>query len=532
MFNPIQFYEFGKIRGVLPNTFIGGVSAILGTAQLLATKLAIDVSRITNFSVVGSDIKCKISGSYVIPNGSFYFDNTITYYNDLYGIVTDIGSGAFRDDLNSKMRVTKLNFPKILNLTSTSTIILGSPVSDIYLDDCLSIGNSSFASQLPFNIKRLVYIPKCTSLGSTTANNFVFENSLLPNSVIICHPSLATNNGGNVDGDIQDAINQGAEIRYKINTTVPNAVNDLSIIQTNDKSFKLSFSVPSSVNNVDYYECYANGILQNIIKGSGGYINNLSKNTDYLITVIAIDVFMNISLVSNVVSQKTANTSVLTLQEKAIVAYPLSDNLDLVNGFNNSIGSAVSFSAGKNGNAANFVATNVNSKITIPWSEKLAFNNGNNDLPFSISTWVKYNASGNYTIIQKGRTDRLFEIVGASNILYFRLSSKANLNNRIEISKSFVPTNGVWYNLIFTYSGNSSNTGLNMYINGVLQTVTRSNFGTAYLGLSTNPEPIYLGKLNPATTFNLQGSLDEFYIFNSELTQSEVTTLQTNFYPF
>jgi hypothetical protein len=95
MFNPIQFYEFGKSRGsVGTNTEIGGVSASLGTAAALASILAIDVNRISNFSVVGLDIKCRISGAYVLSNN--FIDSPITYYYDNDNLISSITDSTFR----------------------------------------------------------------------------------------------------------------------------------------------------------------------------------------------------------------------------------------------------------------------------------------------------------------------------------------------------------------------------------------------------------------------------------------------------
>lgn len=73
--NQIAWQIFGGSKSKA-NTFIGGVASTITTAGALATKLGIASNRITNFKIVGSDIECSISGSYVL-NG-FYQDTNIT----------------------------------------------------------------------------------------------------------------------------------------------------------------------------------------------------------------------------------------------------------------------------------------------------------------------------------------------------------------------------------------------------------------------------------------------------------------------
>lgn len=93
------------------NTFIGGVSASIGTAAALATKLQISADRVSNFKVVGNDIQCKIlGGSYTIPGQCFKNDTTLTYYNDAKGLVTYIQSQGLRNCTN----LTYVNFPNVV----------------------------------------------------------------------------------------------------------------------------------------------------------------------------------------------------------------------------------------------------------------------------------------------------------------------------------------------------------------------------------------------------------------------------------
>jgi len=515
--NLVARQNYSNKKGGLPNTYIGGVASTISTPALLASKLAIDVSRITNFSIVGSDIQCKITGSYVIPYRAFR-DMTVAYFTDSDNLVTDIASEAFARVPNP----CTLVFKGVVSLTG-GFIISQSYNMTIELENCTTISNGAFGDLS----NSIVYIPRCVNLGTTSLNNSVFQYSV--KSEIYCHSSLNTSNSGGVEGDLTDAISRGATVRYVTNFTAPNQVTTLVSGTVYDRAVQLNFTTPSSTNAIDYYDCWANGVLKNRITASGQHIRGLTTSTSYAFTIIAVDVFYNKSVVSNSVSVSTNSASYLGF--RTIAAYALADGIDSKNGYNGTVGSSVTFSAGKNGNGANFIQ-NTNSKITIPYNSAFAFNNGTNDLPFSTSTWVKFTTTTNYFIFSKGVSNRLFELTGDSSVIKFRLASNGNISNRIEASVSFSPVVGTWYNIVTTYSGNKLNTGMNIYINGIFQNVTRSNFGTTYLGLSTANEPVYLGHLNGAAGYNMEGMLDENYWFNEELIQAEITQLQTSSYPF
>lgn len=86
------------------------------------------------------------------------------------------------------------------------------------------------------------------------------------------------------------------------------------------------------------------------------------------------------------------------------------------------------------------------------------------------------------------------------------------------------------YNIVATYDGSGSWTGIKLYINGTLQSLTALNNGTPYTSMGNTTVQQTIGNAaNAAAPF--RGTIDECYIFNKELSQSEITTLQTNYYP-
>jgi hypothetical protein len=191
--NLVARQVYGNKLGGIPNTFIGGVASTINTPALLATKLAIDVSRITGFSVVGSDIKCKITGSYELPNRNITpyngFASGITYYDDRDGLVTKVNHSSFRNNSGASSLVW-VNLPNcnyidnyafynqqnFTTLTAPLISFLGdyscsyTRISTINYAYCQNIGDSAFSRCfLPLTIN----LPVATVFAT---NAFSFSN--------------------------------------------------------------------------------------------------------------------------------------------------------------------------------------------------------------------------------------------------------------------------------------------------------------------------------------------------------------------
>jgi len=304
--NLVNPYIFAPTVDLSTNTYIGGVASTIGTASALATRLAIDVSRITAFEIVGSDIKCKITGSYVIPTSCFYNDSNITYYTDSDGLITDLQNYAF----NRTSKIKYLEFKGVIN-SNGSWLLENSSVIEFSLPNATSILN------IPFNLASnlvAVYIPRCTNLGGSSANNNTLYG--VPASAIIyAHPSLATNNSGTPDGDLT-----GINVHYVTNFTAPNPVTTLAVATSYNTAIQFNFTAPTgSTNAIDFYEVYVNGIYHNKFTGSIGYAIGLTASTSYSLTVKVVDVFYNKST-SNIITASTSNYSYTDTDANASIA--------------------------------------------------------------------------------------------------------------------------------------------------------------------------------------------------------------------
>jgi hypothetical protein len=297
----LKKYVFGRSKGVILNTFIGGVASTINTASLLAAKIQISTSRITSFSVVGNDIQCKIDGSYNIPANCFReTGNNIVYYDDRSGLVSILNSECFSGSFGTNT-LQSVNFPNANSINQAFSY--ATLLKKIDFPNCTSVLGLVFA----FSNIEIAYFPKCNILGNTSGNDNVFSDATKL-KIIYVNPFLQTNNNGQPDGDLSFAISQGIIVRYVTNFTVPNTITNLSAGAIYNTAIQLNFTAPISANAIDYYELYINGIYNKNIT-SGQYLKELTANTSYTITVIAVDVFYNKSVVSNSLVVSTANNA-------------------------------------------------------------------------------------------------------------------------------------------------------------------------------------------------------------------------------
>jgi hypothetical protein len=231
--------------------------------------------------------------------------------------------------------------------------------------------------------------------------------------------------------------------------------------------------------------------------------------------------------------------TVTTFKNLLVAAYKFENNGNdsHTNGFNGTVGSAVTFSSTNavDGLAGQFIS-NTNSRITIADNNAFSFTNGTTDTPFSIkanitstnSTTIqpifsKYTGSNNntseYLLYTRSTTGRL-------SLLLFNKNAGGGF---IGVETTSTVTNGLVTNIIVTYDGSGTVGGIQMYINGILQSVNNISSGS-YVGMgNTTVTPIIGNRSGGNNPFI--GTIDELYVFNAELTPEQVTTLQTNYYP-
>ena len=136
------------------------------------------------------------------------------------------------------------------------------------------------------------------------------------------------------------------------------------------------------------------------------------------------------------------------------------------------------------------------------------------------SAWAKRSASSKLVPI-------LMRFTGSGQ--QFELYTDGNLYAGIFSDFISVANNTTsWTHYIFTFNGsNAAASRTNLYINGVLQTVTRSG-GNAPATVPTISSELYIGYDNLDTPFYASGSIDEVRVLGTALAQSWITTEYNN----
>lgn len=480
----------GKPSG---RTYIGGVSATISTPALLATRLGISTSRISNFTIIGSDIQCRIIGSYNLQG--FDFNGVpCTYYKDPDYLVTSLGYWAFYNTYN--FNGYDVDFQNCLSIDTRGLSRVNA--NRFLLKNVTNVADFAFANS---EVANVFYIPNCTSLGTSVLSNNVFVTnsggSFTTNPVFYVHPSLATNNGGSPDGDIAYVLTKGGTVRYVTNFDIPNPVTTLASGTIYNTAIQLNFTAPTgSTNAIDYYECYANGVYKNNITASGGYITGLTPSTSYTVTLIAVDIFYNKSVVSNSVTQSTLVIS-WDITTGLVSYYKLDSNSNDNYGSNNGTDTSITYISGKVNNAGSYNGTTSKSIIGNPANLRLSTG--------TISCWVKTSGAGSSYRCVFGKINAYAMYLNNNVLVLYDWGGAAERSTGINLADN------LWHHLVLVFD-----TGTNqdkVYVDGALiltTTMTEVN----------QTDNVCIGSNNSVQNFN--GIIDEASIYNIKLTQTEI----------
>lgn len=485
-----QNYATVRTTVITYNTIIGGVSTSIPNAATLASKLAISIGVISNFTIEGNNIKCNIAGSYAIPTDIFSASFTpVTFYTDSDYLITNVGARAFKNTTAFKGKIVDFKNSTDINLDA----FWGTYARGFLLKNAINISASAFKFS---EGAEFYYIPSCTNLGGTSGYNNVFETSRT-DSYIYCHPSLATNNAGGEDGDIADARTRGCNIRFVNNYTLPNAVTTLSSGTIYTSAIQLNFTAPTgSANAIDYYEVYVNGVYLKKITASGDYATGFNPSTNYNITVVSVDVFYNKSVVSNTLNVST-NTTEISLSG-LISSYYLESNSNDNFGTNHGVDTAVTYGVGKIGNCAIYNGSTSKSVIGNPTNTQITSG--------TVACWFKTSGAGSSYRSIFGKQNA-FNIFAVDEVLgvYSWAGSAGFKSTGIKVN------DGQWHHIAYVFqSGTTTN---KLYLDGVLVSVFAMSIASQ--------GSIVIGSNGSSQQFN--GSIDGAIICNTKLSDLEIS---------
>ena len=173
-----------------------------------------------------------------------------------------------------------------------------------------------------------------------------------------------------------------------------------------------------------------------------------------------------------------------------------------------------------------FLFDGVDDKLTVTTS-KLVFGNGTTDTPFSISAWIKINS------LSDTQAPIYFTDVGGNTYLYVRILTSGELQLIIKdnatggylyarVLSALLSKINVWTHVTFTYNGNGHHNGIEIYIDGSLQSNSNSTVGTYNALSSTATVSVTLGEFG---SWELMGNMAEVAIWNKVLTASDISNL-------
>ena len=176
-------------------------------------------------------------------------------------------------------------------------------------------------------------------------------------------------------------------------------------------------------------------------------------------------------------------------------------------------------------NKGTFTLDGVNDFIELPDSDIFSFGDGSNDSPFSVSVWVNITDATRFRILTKYATSKrewyfLSSTDNKWGLIIFDESASAY--EGIISTGTLTSLHGKWINLAGTYDGRggtSANDGLNIYINGSIQSVSKVDSGT-YTAMENLTQPVYIGNFDNTTYAN--GKIAITQVYNKELTASEL----------
>ena len=159
-------------------------------------------------------------------------------------------------------------------------------------------------------------------------------------------------------------------------------------------------------------------------------------------------------------------------------------------------------------------------------SDSFSFGDTATDSPFSISAWVNMADATNFiTIAKDANSGREYVIRTLSDDkLYFYLLDNINGGYVGRISSGTVTSNqSTWIHTSYTYNGDSSSSGIKIYLNG--SQVDNDNYeGGLYTAMSNTSTNLNIGRQERGLNY-ANGSISNVAIFNTALTQAQVSTL-------
>ena len=163
----------------------------------------------------------------------------------------------------------------------------------------------------------------------------------------------------------------------------------------------------------------------------------------------------------------------------------------------------------------------------------LSFGNTSSDFPFTFSMWVKVDdLTTSHGLIKRGdfsttnNREQTFYIGSDGSMANYIYSNGQALNRRGRKTSAGLISPNTWYHIALTYNGqggtNASN-GIKIYLDSN-RVDNANNQKNSYGAMKNTNTPFKIGEF-------INGNMDEVSVFNSELSQSDVTAIYNSGVP-
>jgi len=170
-----------------------------------------------------------------------------------------------------------------------------------------------------------------------------------------------------------------------------------------------------------------------------------------------------------------------------------------------------------------------NQYLQVPDSNDFSFGNGTTDSPFSLSAWINPDAVEFAGVVAKyvsGIYEWLLYLTDL-NKLRLQLQGNNSTANSINLTTDIAIPRNTWTHVSATYNANGESNGINLYINGLLQSLTTEGGNGTYQAMTNTTAPLQIGTW--AGNFRpINAQVSNVSIWDAELSQAQVAEIYNN----
>ena len=169
--------------------------------------------------------------------------------------------------------------------------------------------------------------------------------------------------------------------------------------------------------------------------------------------------------------------------------------------------------------------------LTIANDATLNFGDAANDSAFSISAWIKPTDNVRvFTFAMGSNTLREYGFgLNANGHFFLQLFDNVTAVNRLAVQETVV-ANDVWTHIAATYNGvggTSAQNGIELYINGVLQTSPARSASGGYVAMHNQGQPAVIGVSYSGGTNFADSNIADVRVYSEEVSAANISTIES-----